>query len=114
MSIRRRIRSFGHAFRGLFSLFRDETNAKIHLAAVVIVTAGGIWRGLTPFDWALIVMCFGAVISAEAFNTSIERLADVVSPDTDPRIRTVKDLAAAGVLVVALAAVGVGIVVFFL
>ncbi len=50
---------------------------------------------------------------AEAFNTAIERLADVVSLERDARLGIVKDVAAAGVLVGALSAAIIGLLIFY-
>lgn len=52
------------------------------------------------------------VFVAEIFNASIEKLADVVSIAYHPKIKIVKDLAAAAVLVSAFLAVVVGGIIF--
>ena len=114
MGLRRRIESFRHAFRGLVYMFSHEIHAKIHLIAVVVVVVAGVLCQISTNDWALIMLSVGLVLCAEAFNTSIERLADVVSPELDPRIRIAKDVAAGGVLVAAVMSIGVGVLVFLL
>jgi undecaprenol kinase len=58
--------------------------------------------------WALVLLASAAVLAAELFNTAIEHLADLLHPQQSPGIRLVKDCAAAGVLVAALGALGVG------
>ncbi|RTZ50429.1 diacylglycerol kinase family protein [Chryseobacterium arthrosphaerae] len=35
-----------------------------------------------------------AVLSAEIFNTAIERICDLIQPDFDPRIGFIKDISA--------------------
>jgi diacylglycerol kinase (ATP) len=60
-----------------------------------------------PVWWALVILASAAVISAELFNTAIERLADHLHPEVHPSIGMVKDCAAAAVLVAALAALAV-------
>ncbi|HBK94801.1 MAG TPA: diacylglycerol kinase, partial [Porphyromonadaceae bacterium] len=54
----------------------------------------------------------GLVLALEAVNTSIETLADLVSKERNATIKKVKDLAAAGVLLAAMAALAVGVLVF--
>lgn len=49
------------------------------------------------------------VLAAELINTSIEALADHLHPTQHPAIEKVKDLAACMVLVIALAAVMIGL-----
>jgi diacylglycerol kinase len=49
----------------------------------------------------------------EAMNTALETLADFAcNKQIDPRIAKAKDLAAAGVLMAAIAALAVGIIIF--
>ncbi|WP_428667858.1 diacylglycerol kinase family protein [Runella sp.] len=106
------LRSFKYATDGVFALFRYENNARFHLLAALAVIAGGIFIGLSYIDWIVIIIVIGGVWAAEAFNTAIEKLCDVVSPGIHPQIKAVKDLAAAGVLVMACAAALTGTVIF--
>ena len=112
IKIKKTIRSFKYAFAGVWALFQSENNARVHfLAAAAAVFLGTILK-LTAVEWALVALCIGGVWGAEAFNTALEKLCDLVSPDIHPQIKAVKDLAAAGVLLLVLGAVVVGIVVF--
>jgi diacylglycerol kinase (ATP) len=105
-------RSFGAAFLGLGHLLRYEPNAQIHAALAIVATALGLWLGLTPPEWALLMALFGLVIGLEAMNTTIEGLADLAMPRRDPRVATIKDVAAGGVLAAALAALAAGLFLF--
>lgn len=104
--------SFQYAFSGMADMLRQEPNARIHCIITVLVVAAGFFFRISATEWICIAFAIGLVISAEAFNTAIERLADVVQPDQDERIRDVKDLAAAAVLLCALAAAAVGVIIF--
>lgn len=112
VNIRKALHSFRYAGSGVFRLFRYENNARIHLLACILVIIAGFWFEISPTEWCLIVISIGLVWSAEAINTAIEKLADVVSPEYHPAIKDVKDLAAAGVLVLAISAACVGGVIF--
>jgi diacylglycerol kinase len=112
INIRKAIRSFRFAGMGIYSLFRYENNARIHLIACLLVIITGIWLGISEMEWCIIVIQIGLVWSAEAINTAIEKLADVVSPGYHSAIKDVKDLAAAGVLILAGSAVIVGSIIF--
>jgi len=109
---RRLRRSFGAAFAGLGHLLRHEPNAQIHAALAAVATALGLWLGLTPPEWALLMALFGLVIGLEAMNTVAEGLADLAMPRRDPRVATIKDVAAGGVLAAALAALAAGLFLF--
>ena len=69
--------------------------------------------GLSQTEWIAVVIVIGAVLSAEAINSSIESLADLVSPEYNEIIKKTKDLAAGAVLIMAIAAAIVGSIIFF-
>ena len=108
----RRLRSFGHAFRGLAILLRTQHNARIHaLAAILVVAAGALLR-ISPAEWALIALAIVCVWVAEALNTSIEFLVDLASPERHPLAAKAKDVAAGAVLIAAIGSVIVAVLVF--
>ncbi|PWS29366.1 diacylglycerol kinase [Pedobacter yonginense] len=111
-SIVDRIRSFKYAFNGLKVFFLNEHNGRIHLVAAVFAIALSIYLKLSGLEWIAILSVISAVFVAEIFNTSIEKLADVASPSHHPKIKMVKDLAAAAVLVAAFFALAVGGIIF--
>ena len=104
--------SFQYAFSGMADMLLEESNARIHCVITVLVVIAGFLFRISAMEWIGVALSIGLVICAEAFNTAIERLADVVQPEQDSRIRDVKDLAAAAVLLCALAAAAVGLIVF--
>jgi diacylglycerol kinase len=110
--LKKRLNSFRYAFSGIATLFRSEPNAKIHLALTMLVVAGGFFFRLDTKEWSIIVLAIVAVLSAEAFNTAIEQLTDLVSPDYHPLAGKAKDLSAGAVLLVAIGAALVGVIIF--
>ena len=112
MNIMSRLRSFRYAFAGLRLLLREEHNARIHATITVLVVVAGIVLRVSPVEWGVLVICIGMVLSAEAFNSAIERVANYLTTERDDRIRDIKDLAAGAVLLCAIAAAGVGCVIF--
>ena len=107
-----RLRSFRYAFAGIVLLFREEHNAQIHATITVLVVVAGVVLRVSPVEWAVLVICIGVVLAAEAFNSAIERIADYLTLERDDRIRDIKDLAAGAVLLCAIAAAIVGLIVF--
>ena len=81
------------------------------LAAVGVVGLG-FWLQLNQTEWAIILTQIGLVWAAEAFNTAIEKLCDLVSPNHHPQVKAIKDLSAGAVLLVVLVAVVVGSLIF--
>jgi diacylglycerol kinase (ATP) len=111
-SIKKRIRSFGYALNGLKILVREEHNARIHLFATICVVVAGIALKISETEWIAVVFAIGLVIALEAINSSIENIADFVSPEKHNWIKKIKDLSAAGVLIGSIAAAVVGFIIF--
>ncbi len=97
------------ALAGLLHAWRAERSLRVQAVALafVLIAMGVLRPG--PGWWALVALASAGVVAAELLNTAVEALADHLHPDLHPRIRIVKDCAAAAVLVAALGAVGVGI-----
>ncbi|MEM9173648.1 MAG: diacylglycerol kinase family protein [Myxococcota bacterium] len=105
-------RTFGHAFRGLASMYRTEFNARFHVSSAILVTLAGLAIGLPRFEWMILVLTMSAVLALEAVNTAIEAICDVVSPEQNAEIGRAKDVAAGAVLIASLAAVVIAVLVF--
>ncbi|MEA4840166.1 MAG: diacylglycerol kinase family protein [Bacteroidales bacterium] len=112
VDIRKRIRSFSYAIDGMKVMFHEEPNAKIHLFVTFCVIIAGVFFQISAIEWVAVVFAIGLVLSLEAINTSIENLADFVSPEKHVWIKKIKDLSAAGVLMGAISAVIIGLIVF--
>lgn len=111
-SIPDRLRSFMYAFAGLKIFFRTEHNSWIELVSAIGVIILGKALHLNSYEWCFITIAIGLVLMAEIFNTAIESLTDIVSPDYSDMAKKVKDLSAAAVLVAAIAALCIGVFVF--
>lgn len=111
-SIKKRLRSFVYAGKGLKSFFRKEHNAWIHCFITIIVIFLGIVLHISVYEWIAIILCIGLVFAAEAFNTAIERLVNFVSPERNDKAGDVKDIAAGAVLICAITAAIVGLIIF--
>jgi diacylglycerol kinase (ATP) len=111
--MRKRLKSFAHAFRGIVEFVRLGANAKIQLVAAVLIVGLGLLLEFGTYDWIAVVLCIGMVLSAEAMNTAVEQLADALRPESDERIRLVKDVAAGAALITAIVSVVVAVLVIW-
>lgn len=111
-SIGDRLLSFGFAIQGLATFFKTQHNAWIHLLATIVVITMGFVYEVNSAEWCWLIVAIGFVFAAEMFNTAIEFLTDLVSPQFHPLAKKVKDVAAGAVLIAALSAVAIGLVVF--
>lgn len=107
-----RLKSFRPAFEGLWIMLKEEPNARIHLLALITVVVLGILLNISKAEWITVALASGLVIGIEAINSAIENLSDFVSPQYHIRIKKVKDLSAAAVLVSALAALATGLIIY--
>ena len=108
------IHSFKYAIDGIHLASKDR-NMKVHLLATGVVILLGFFFSLSFTEWALLFLCIGFVLSAELFNTSIEKLCDCIvllNKDAYEKMGAPKDLAAGAVLVVSIASAIIGTLIF--
>lgn len=107
-SIKERIYSFRHAFRGLYDIVRHEHNARIHLLATIVVGVLCFVFEVSSEELLWLVFSIVLVWITELINSALEELSDEVSEEHRDRIRRTKDYGAAGVLLASLFACVVG------
>lgn len=110
--LKKEAKSFGDALRGLYYLFTTERHAKVHLVITIAAVVAGFIYHIALTDWMFICIAIALVIGAEAFNTAIEKLCDVLHPQQHQQIGLVKDMAAGAVLLSAVIAVIIGCIIF--
>ena len=110
--LRKRIESFGYAFKGIATLFTSQPNARIHATVLSLVVFAGFFFKIERSEWLTIVLISALVLSAEAMNTAVEFVVDLVSPDYHLLAEKAKDVAAAAVLLAAFGAVVIGLIIF--
>lgn len=103
---------FRFALHGIAGVVRGEHNIRIHILVTVLVLIAGFIFHITPGEWTTILLCIGMVIAAELFNSAIERIVDLVSPQWNKLAGEAKDIAAGAVLVCAITAAIIGIIIF--
>jgi diacylglycerol kinase len=105
------LRSFGFALEGVSYLIRTQRSAQIELTIGAAIVALAAWLGLTPLEWAILVVAMALVLALEALNTAIELTVTLASPERHPLAKAAKDVAAAMVLIAAIASIVVGVIV---
>ena len=108
-----RLESIGHAARGFRDMLLTEPNAWVHAVLTILALDLAWWLHINHADFALIVISIVMVWVAEAFNTVLEIMADlVVTPERYSRIvKRAKDIAAGAVLAASVGALTVGIII---
>ncbi len=106
------INSFRYAIEGFVSSFKTERNMKIHVLAMVIVVILGFVLKISSLEWCICAISIALVIGAELFNTAIETVVDMISPQKNPKAKLAKDISAAAVLILSLGAAVAGLIIF--
>ena len=101
-------RKYLNAARGWRLGISGESSFLIHLSCTVLVVVAAILLKVSLEQWCLLGLCVGGVLSAELFNSAIERLARSVDNQYNDQIGAALDIAAGAVLMTAVTAVAVG------
>ena len=99
--------------RGVIWMLKSERNFQIEVFALLINLFLIVFLKLNTVDAAIILIVSFAVLSLEILNTAIEKVCDIIQPEFDLRIKVIKDISAAAVVLMALASVVVGVLVYW-
>lgn len=86
---------------------------RIHIVATMCVLYLSQFYNFTKEQFILLIITCVTVISAEMMNTAIEVVIDKVSPGYSALAKVGKDVAAGAVFVTAVAAVIIGVILFW-
>lgn len=105
--------SFKVALRGFLTAVRTERNLKIQLGIAAVVILLGYVFSISRWEWMIIVLHLGVVLSLECFNTFVEYLCDLVNPTFSSKVKSIKDISAGAVLISSLSAAINGGIIFW-
>jgi diacylglycerol kinase len=106
------LHSFKFAFQGLVFAWK-ERNFKLHILSTIAVLSLGFYCQVSKIEWIVLLLCIAAVLSLELFNTALEKIVDLVSPNKHPLAGMAKDLSASAVLVFSITSAIIGVVIFY-
>ncbi len=104
--------SFKYAGIGILEAYISEQNLKIHTLIALLVIAAGFFFNISYIEWLVCLILIGLVLMAEFFNTAIEHVVDLASPNIHPLAKAAKDTASAGVLMMAIISAITGLIIF--
>lgn len=98
-------------WRGLKAAVRGDSSFFAHgyRGTLIVITAALL--GVDPRGWCLLVLGAGLVLLAELAHSAVDTLARAIGDPEEPRLKTAREIAAAGVLVAAFGSGGVTLVV---
>ncbi|WP_240842426.1 diacylglycerol kinase [Acidaminobacter sp. JC074] len=112
MKNRKFLMSFKNAWQGLITAFKDERNFRIELVMGIMVIILSFILKISILEWTAIVFCIVLVLIAELFNSALEHLVDLFSPEYHEHAKKAKDIAAAAVLTISMGTVVIGSIIF--
>ena len=108
----RLIRKFGCALRGVAEAIRIENSFKFHFAAAIAAVLLGLFLKISEDEWAVLALAIGLVLVAEMFNTVVELMTKLVTPQQSKLARQLLDISAGAVLLSSIVSIIVGIAIF--
>ncbi|MBI1810888.1 MAG: diacylglycerol kinase, partial [Nitrospirae bacterium] len=111
MPLRKLIKSADFAIEGILHAARTQRHLRYHFYSAATVLLVSYILGVSRIEFMLISLSVIAVLLSEMFNTAIEAIVDIISPNHTEKARIVKDIAAGAVFVTAFGAAVVGYIV---
>lgn len=106
-----RLASLRYALAGWLYMLRYQKNIRIQMVATALVFAVGLWLGLHPLEWAILIMTITFNWMAEFINGALEAAVNLASQEIHPMARVSKDVGAAVSLLAATASLIIGALV---
>lgn len=106
--IRTLVKSFNSAYAGLMYTLATQRNMRLHLLLAVVALCLGIYLNLTILRMALLILVIGFVFVTEILNTVAEIAVGFLNDDRDELKQTIKNIAAAAVLIASITASLIG------
>ncbi len=104
--------SFKLALKGVAYLFFYHRNMRLIFICGFAAFLFGIWLKLKGIELAALCITITLVFMAEIFNTAIELMMDMLTEEYHVKIKLVKDIAAAVVILTCMNAAAVGYILF--
>lgn len=111
MPLRKWIKSADFAIEGILHASRTQRHLRYHFYSAAAVLLISYVLGVSRIEFMIISLSVIAVLLSEMFNTAIEAIVDIISPNHSEKARIVKDIAAGAVLVTVFGAAVVGYIV---
>ncbi|PIP17382.1 MAG: diacylglycerol kinase [Candidatus Portnoybacteria bacterium CG23_combo_of_CG06-09_8_20_14_all_37_13] len=113
LSLNKFLKSLKCAFRGLIHALRSEQSFRLQLIVAFIVIALAVYFRIPAIKALILGLTILMVLSFELVNTMAERIIDLVEPRWQDKIRDIKDVLAAAVLIAALGSIIIGLIIFW-
>ncbi|MDO4850278.1 MAG: diacylglycerol kinase family protein [Actinomycetota bacterium] len=108
----RMLEKFGYALSGILAAARSERNFRIEFVLAIIALVLCAVLRVMLWGWVCVLILIGLVLFAELFNTAIEAVVDLASPEYHELAKRAKDIAAGAVLSLSIISVIAGLAIY--
>ncbi len=111
--VKGRMKSMVYAVQGAIKLITTEHSVMVQFSVGILITVAGFYFKISAVEWMLQILAIGLVLSIEGLNTAVEKIADFIHPQYHEKIGFIKDIAAGAVFFAAMAALAIGIIIYY-
>jgi diacylglycerol kinase (ATP) len=111
--VKGRMKSMVYAVQGAIKLVTTEHSVMVQFSVGILITIAGFYFKISAIEWMLQILAIGLVLSIEGLNTAVEKIADFIHPQYHEKIGFIKDIAAGAVFFAAMAALAIGIIIYY-
>lgn len=111
MPLRQWVKSANFAIEGILHAAKTQRHLRYHFYSAAAVLIISYILGVSRTEFLIIALSVIAVLLSEMFNTAIEAIVDIISPEHSEKARIVKDIAAGAVFVTAFGVAVVGYII---
>ncbi len=113
MPVKRWLRSTNYAIEGILYAAKTQRHLRYHFFCAAAVLLFSYILGVSRTEFLIIALSVIAILLAEMFNTAVEVIVDIISPDHSEKARIAKDIAAGAVLITAFGVAIIGYIILF-
>lgn len=110
-SLRKILKSFQYSFNGIKIHSQQHNFMGMLISALFVILLGFILQ-ISYFEWLILILIIGMVLSLEALNTALEEILDYLEPHLSDKIKMIKDLIAGAVAIIIFASIIIGLIIF--
>jgi len=111
-NLRRKLGNIRPSWRAVIMLWKEEFSFRFQVYCACLTLILSFVLNISKIEFLIVLLMIGTVFAVEALNTAIEELCDHVTPHEHPHIGKIKDLGSGASLLIGVAAILVGLLIF--
>jgi diacylglycerol kinase (ATP) len=104
-------RKLAAGWRGLKVAIRGDSSFFAHGYRGTLIAIAGAFLGINQWGWCLLIIAACLVLIAELASSSVDTLVRAIGDPEDPRLKSAREVATAGVMVAALGSAAITAIV---